>query len=80
MDQDIKNKIKEFIGDLQCPKQFCCLESGFEFGCKARDIGAENYLECLEESDPPCPFVVPLENKNYCHCPIRIYICKKLGE
>jgi hypothetical protein len=80
MEQDIKKQIKEIIGDLQCPELFCCLESGFEFGCKARDVGVENYLACFEESDPPCWFVEPFGNKNYCHCPIRIHICKKLGK
>ena len=80
MEQDVENKIKEIIGELQCPKQFCCIEDGLEFGCKANDVGLEEYLECLDESYPPCPVLVTLGTKRYCNCPVRIYICKKLGE
>ena len=79
MDKDLKKEIKKIIGEIQCPNEFCCLESGVEMGCRAKDVGLEEYLECLEESFPPCPFSVSFGNKHYCHCPLRIYICKKLG-
>ena len=80
MEQGLEKQIKDIIGELQCPKQFCCMEDGHEFGCKAKDVGLEEYLECLEESYPPCPFLMTFGIKRYCHCPIRIYICKNLAK
>jgi hypothetical protein len=44
MDQDIKKQIKEIIGDIQCPREFCCLETGFDRSCKTKDVGLEGHL------------------------------------
>ena len=79
MEKDIKEKIKEIIGKIECPNKFCCLESGFDKGCEARDIGIEDFLECLEHDPQGCPFSFPFGNTHFCKCPLRVYICKELG-
>jgi hypothetical protein len=81
MEIDVKNKkIKKILGDIKCPQEFCCMETGFDKSCKARDVGLEGYLECLEEDAAVCPFSVPYGSTHFCKCPLRIYICKNLGK
>jgi hypothetical protein len=81
MEQDIKKQIKEIIGDIQCPREFCCLETGFDRSCKTKDVGLEGHLECLEEDASHCFFSTSFEGGMYfCSCPFSVYICKKLGK
>jgi hypothetical protein len=78
MAQDLRNKIKEIIGETQCPHELCCLETGFDKVCKTREVGLEQYIECLEEDASHCSFSASYGNSQYCSCPLRVYICKKL--
>jgi len=78
IEQDIKKEVEEIIGRLQCPKDFECYKSGFENLCKARDFGAERYLECLKKEPRECKFAVPFGYGFLCKCPLRIYIATKL--
>jgi hypothetical protein len=80
VEQDIKKKIKEIIGEIQCPREFCCLKTGFDRSCKTKDIGLKAYLECLEEDASLCQFSVSFGSTYFCSCPLRVYICKKLGK
>jgi len=77
--EDIREKIKEIIGEIQCPREFCCLDVGFDKSCKVKDVGLEQYLECLEETPHHCQFSVSYGSKHYCSCPLRVYMYKKLG-
>jgi hypothetical protein len=78
MDEDLKKEIKKIIGDMQCPENFKCCKSGFEAVCKAKDVGLESHLVCLEENPFECPFSVSFGRAYYCHCPLRVYVAKKL--
>ncbi|MBW2175135.1 MAG: hypothetical protein JRF64_11155 [Deltaproteobacteria bacterium] len=76
-----KKEIERIIGQMQCSKDFECYESGFETLCKAKDVGMESYLSCLEEHPFECKFLVGFfGDRYYCECPLRIYIAKKLGK
>jgi hypothetical protein len=79
MDEQIRKKIEEIIGQMKCPKGFTCAGSGLEVLCKARDIGLESFLECLAEDRRECPFVVEFGDAFFCQCPLRGYIARKLG-
>ena len=46
--EEIEKDIAKIIGDLQCPKNFKCYRSGFEDLCKAKDLGMDSFLECLD--------------------------------
>lgn len=72
------DRIKEIIGDMQCPKDFICYKSGFEKLCKADDVGRKNLLICLEEDPLDCKFSLPIGSTYYCQCPLRNYIARKL--
>lgn len=78
MDEEVRRKITEIIGEMECPKGFKCADSGFERFCKARDFGLENYLECLEDNPRNCRFALPFGEGYFCQCPLRVYLAKKL--
>jgi hypothetical protein len=54
MDQDPK-EIKRIISEMQCPREFRCLETGFDKSCKTKDVGLETYLEILVKKSPHLP-------------------------
>ena len=78
MEQDHTKELEEIIGEIECPKNFQCCESGFEVLCKAKDVGIEEFLECLDERPFACRFSVAFGDSYYCQCPLRVYISKKL--
>ena len=79
MKEKDKKIIKDIIDGMHCPKDFLCAESGFEKLCKAKDVGLENHLLCLVKNQVyPCKFILRFDNTNFCHCPLRVYIAKKI--
>ena len=70
--------IEEIIGQFKCSKDFECYKSGFETLCTAEDVGMVSYLHCLEEDPRNCLFLLTAPHTNYCECPLRVYISKKL--
>ena len=78
MEKQPSNQLKKIIGSMQCPKDFMCYKSGFRKLCKAKDIGHENFLECLEENPGMCVFSLSFGRLHLCKCPLRVYIAKVL--
>jgi hypothetical protein len=78
MKDEDRKKIEEILDRMICPKNFKCADSGFEQLCKARNIGLENYLDCLEENPPACLFALPFGSGYLCHCPLRVYLSREL--
>jgi hypothetical protein len=78
MDEEYKKEIEEIITQLTCDKDFICYKSGFEVLCKAKDVGSQSFIECLEEDPSDCKFSVLFGHTNFCECPLRVYIAKKL--
>jgi hypothetical protein len=60
------------------PEGCKCHESGIERLCKAKDLGLELFVECLEENPSECTSSFTLEDSHYCYCPLRVYIVNKL--
>ena len=56
VDEDIRQKIEEILGQMKCPKRFKCAENGLDQLCQARDVGLDKYLECLEDNPTQCKF------------------------
>lgn len=79
LDAPNKKEIEQIIGQMRCPKDFECYKSGFEILCSAKDIGLETFVECLEEEAKKCSLSASFGFGSLCQCPLRIYICKKLG-
>ena len=78
MKEEIKKKIEEIMAGMMCPKDFKCADSGFEQLCKARDLGLNNGLDCLEDNPEDCSFALPFDRHFLCQCPLRFYIARKL--
>jgi hypothetical protein len=76
----VKNRkeLQGIIKDLSCSKDFRCYKSGFQELCKARDVGMQTFVACLEKHPDDCPFSFSLYGAPYCRCPIRVYVNKKL--
>lgn len=63
---------------MSCPKDFACYASGFENLCRAKDIGLETYLGCLDENPQACKFSLFFGYSCYGESPLRVYLLKKL--
>ena len=44
--------------------------------CKAKDVGLETFVECLEEDAEECPYSMLLAGVHYCKHSLRIHIAK----
>jgi hypothetical protein len=78
-----RKRIQEIIGGMQCPKGFKCAEDGFENLCRTKQFGSELFLQCLEETSPPCPFAGVYDygfRMFFCRCPLRVYLAKNIGK
>jgi hypothetical protein len=51
---------------------------GSGFKCKARDIGLNSYIECLQIDSRTCPFSLSYAHSYYCACTLRVFIAKQL--
>ena len=80
MDEELRQEIDKIIAGMDCPKGFTCSQSRFERLCKARDFGLDEYVDCLEDDPAACYFSIPFGAGYLCHCPLRVYIAKKLGK
>ena len=78
--EDYKTEIKEIIAKNRCTKGFECYESGFRILCKAKDIGIDSFLECLETKPNACKFSFPFGLMYLCKCSLRIYIANKMNK
>ena len=73
-----KEEIEKIIDRITCPKDFICYKSEFKNLGKARDIGIEGYVECLEKNPEDCVFSLSFGYSFLCKCPLRVYIAKNL--
>jgi hypothetical protein len=84
VEEKVRKRIGEIIGEMDCPKHFKCAESGFENLCKASDFGDEHHLECLQEPYPRCEFALHTDSSGkgirFCRCPLRVYLARELGK
>ncbi|MFC1535204.1 hypothetical protein ACFL7M_17790 [Thermodesulfobacteriota bacterium] len=79
MKEEVRKKIEEIIDGINCPKDFKCVEGGFERLCKTSDIGLEQSLVCLEcQQLLQCQFAVKYDKTYFCQCPVRVYLAKNL--
>ncbi|MEE9402606.1 MAG: hypothetical protein V3V47_05335 [Desulfobacteria bacterium] len=78
MEQAFIRQIEEAMPGLKLLQDCKAYKPGFGFICKAKDVGLDSYVECLEKDSCRCPFSVSYAHAYYCICPARIYIAKEL--
>ena len=79
MREEDRTRIKEFLGNIDCPNEFRCAASGFRYICKAEVGDSPCEILCLEKNPERCVFAKLDEGEFHCDCPLRRYICEKLG-
>ena len=80
MEQWARETIEKIIADMSCPKDFKCYRSNLSRLCKAKDVGLESFLECLEDSPRDCELSLRYGYTYFCSCPVRVYIANQLSE
>jgi hypothetical protein len=78
MEQADVLEVEKAINGLKLPKDCKWFKPGFGFTCKAKDIGLDSYVECLEKDSFRCPFSVSYAYSYYCIFPARVYVAKAL--
>jgi hypothetical protein len=78
MKQEHSKEIERLLVDVSCPKLVQCYHTGLQILCKARDVGLQSLVECLEEYPDKCPFSLSLSGLHFCKCPIRVYIARNI--
>ncbi|MFC1829536.1 hypothetical protein ACFL0O_07995 [Thermodesulfobacteriota bacterium] len=78
MKENDRKQIEGIVGQMQCPKDFKCAHSGFENLCRAKDLGLESFLECLDDNPSLCKFSIFFGDAHFCQCPLRVYLAKRL--
>jgi len=78
MDESVKEQIRKIMEQIRCPKGYTCVKNDFKDLCKGRDIGLEQYLECLDEGFSECGFALRFGEAHYCTCELRIFLAKRL--
>jgi hypothetical protein len=79
MEQAYIQQIEEAMPGLKLLGHCKFYKPGFGFICKAKDIGLDSYVECLEKDSYRCPFSVSYAYSCYCSCPARVCTTKELG-
>jgi hypothetical protein len=72
-------KIKKMARKIACSMDFRCYKSDFKDICKAKDIGLQSYILCLDKNPQKCNFSIFFFDENLCKCPMRIYLLKELN-
>jgi hypothetical protein len=76
MEKTYVQRMEQLIGSF--PEGSKCHKLGVENLCKARDIGMESFVLCLEEEPFECISSVFFAHSWYCSCPPRVHIAKEL--
>jgi len=76
MEQTVIQQIEKAMPGLKLLEDCKSYKPGFGFTCKAKDIGLDSYVECLEEDSHRCPFSMSYADAYYCTSPARVYVAK----
>ena len=71
-------EVQRLIYGLRLHKDCKWFNPGSGFSCKAKDVGLDLYVECLEEGSHKCPFSVSYAHSYYCTSPARVYVARRL--
>ena len=78
MGQNHHKESQEIIGALQYPDDIPWHEKASHHPCKAKDIGLDSFVKCLEKDAHSCPFSVRYGYSYYCECHHVDDMAKKL--
>ncbi len=79
MKEEDRERIKELLGEVECPKAFKCAASGFRYLCQVKAGGENKQLICRDDNPNQCVFANPSNGDFLCDCPLRRYLFEKLN-
>ena len=75
-----REAVEKVLHGLRCPRGLRCVDSSLEHLCRARDIGLERFLECLE-TEEDCTFSSRMgRSPLLCRCPVRMHLYRQLTQ
>ena len=79
MGQNYNKTSREIIGALQYPGEFRWHKKASSHPCKAKNIGLDSFVKCLEKDAYSCPFSVRYGYSYYCRCHHADEMAKRLA-
>ena len=76
MAEDHKKKIIEIMSQITCDHNFICYYSQLGDICKARDMGIDGFLSCMDKDADFCIHILDFGDSKFCSCPLNNYIVK----
>ncbi len=76
MEEFERKKLEELKAEVECSKNFACVNYAIEDLCHARYDPDNDFLECLENELQNCKFAKPFAARSICTCALRKYIVK----
>lgn len=73
-----KQAIEKIKTEMDCPKNFQCLEPEHKPNCELKDMGMDLYVRCCEKQPSDCKFHRHFGKFNRCKCPVAIYQAKNM--
>lgn len=73
-------QIKKIMDEIECEKDFACYKSEFKNHPKAKNIGIQSFVECLEKNAMFCKYSLSFGDSYLCRCPLALYFVKNIKE
>lgn len=76
MNDEQQAQFAKILHDVPCAHGHRCAGDDFAKVCRARDLGLENYVDCLSDSPRDCTFSLSFGHGHLCTCPARVFLAK----
>ena len=75
MEDAKKSKLETLLPDVQCEKNFQCLQPEFSDVCPAEPLIPGRLMQCgCECGNQSCQYAAPYGEIMTCECPVRIHL------
>jgi hypothetical protein len=71
MDIYFKNELEEIKSQVNCSKDFYCLNSGIENVCEVKTFISNDLILCGDRHPHTCSLSLPFGEEYFCVCAIR---------
>ncbi|HET6350590.1 MAG TPA: hypothetical protein VFG89_00455 [Coriobacteriia bacterium] len=76
MNEQQLHELSEIVASVPCQRSHACTQSGSSDICKARDLGLEDYVDCLSDCPRDCQFAMCFGDGHLCTCTARVFLAK----
>ena len=68
--------ITQLKESCSCDKDFACTNAEGNGSASIRDIGLDEYVECLSDDRRSCRHALSFGHAHLCRCPMRLYMVR----